>query len=754
MDQSNSKVMIIAIAVIAVVAIAGAAVFILNGNNGGGGDILEKTKLPIYGNANGDEVIDGKDIDLINDMIASSIPLSDYPFADADRDGKVTSNDVSIVKKIMAGEKTDVTFIDQYDLVAGKYRHVTVEYPLKDVVTQNADMLLLTMMIDADDQVAGYVANVANYPNEFYKVTHNGISKQVGSTARQIAAADWVGIKNLDVELQEKGSKIGAILVHSDQALGDYKDDIIAAGFPIIYLRCTDPIYSLDAAVLLGTLLGPDYSGKAVSFSKDCKSTLEEIDKKVSKVTDKKQFISLCMVCYIAQDESQYTKLGEQAGGKGVANLPGNTSVKLQDVEAITKYNDKIDYMLNCSTQDCTNVDPISLWEDPGCRYMNKSTHFEDMVWVNMSMPVSCRVMYVASLFYPNIISETEADSYFQNIVDNYMPYLHETVSDGYFDVKTDMFTLIDYQDYLDAKGGDEPVTSEVVPASIATHFYDRMDWTGFSGEPFKVEVTDNQLARVVPTNGGNYYLEARLYKDAAAKFAEIKAEYEAKIGTESAMGGTNQRVESPYALENSIGYYVNTTNENSIGSIHYAFYYKECVVEIKLAKKPSLSQNDIDMIVLAAWGVDGQKSALESAQSFDISLLENMRSAPYTIDAASDSMVATISSTDGKYYVIYDNNASAFLDFEVLKEKYIEKAQQEDYMGGKPKAIPLNGFEDGAGFWANTTKTELFGMIQFAGYIDGCYVQIYIRMDYSTLDDDSVNEIVSSVARSIVGVD
>jgi len=68
--------------------------------------------------------------------------------------------------------------------------------------------------------------------------------------------------------------------------------------------------------------------------------------------------------------------------------------------------------------------------------------------------------------------------------------------------------------------------------------------------------------------------------------------------------------------------------------------------------------------------------------------------------------------------------------------------------MGGKPKAIELNGFQDGAGFYGNTTKG--FSMIQFAGYKDGTYVQIYLRMNDAQFDDDFVNGVVSTVAETI----
>ena len=753
----KSNVTVIAIVLAAIVVIAGAAVFFLNNNSSGEDDLLEKTALPVYGNVNGDTTVDKEDVAFIQKMIDESIPLNDYPFADANRDGKVTSEDISIVQKMISGQETKVWFVDQYDLVAGKYRYVEIDYPLRDIVTQNADMLLLTMLIDADDQVAGYVANLDEYPNEFYKVIHNGISKQVGTTARYIGASDWVGIKNLDVELQEKGRQIGAIVVHSKASLGDYEDDILAAGFPLIFLRCTDPVYSIDAALLLGFLMGPEHAAKAATYTNDCKSTIDEVSKLVEKVSDKdkKRFISLCMICYIAQNESQYTNLGIQAGGKSMVGIPGNSSERLQDVEAITKYNDKIDYMVNCTTKDCVSITPDVLWEDTGVRYMAKSTHYKDMVWINMSMPVPCRVMYVASVFYPDIVTKADADSYLQNTVDKYMPYLHNTVSDGYFDVKTDMFTLITYQDYLDYKGGDDPeekVTSEINAKLVAQHFIDNMDLSGYQGAPYSIgEKSNDQEAQVLPTSG-KYYLTVKLYKDAKAKFEATKADYESKIGTSSKMGGTYVAIDVDTGLTDGIGYYVNTTNDDSIGSMYYAGYIKECYIEIHLAKKPSLSESDLKAIVDALWGTDGTFSAVESAKKFNLSLLGALDYPPYTVTADSNAMKAEIScatnAANKHYYITYDNSSDALVEFLNLKDKYVQKIGT-DYMGGIATAVEKGNFEDGFGFYGQAVRQGGFWMLQFVGYKDGCFVKIYLRGN-PEFNDQNTAELVNAVAATI----
>lgn len=756
----KSNTTTIAIALVVIVAIAGVAIFALNNGGGSsGGDDLEKGSLPVFGNANDDDVVDIKDIELINKMIKDSTPLSEHPFADANRDGKLDDADIIIINKLIEGKSTQVTFVDQYDLIKSNYRYVTIDYPLKDVVTQNADMLLLTMMIDADDQVAGFVANIANYPNEFYKVTHNGISKQVGSTARFIAASDWEGIKNLDIELQEKGSQIGAIIVHSDSALGDYKDDIEAAGIPIIYLRCTDPVYSIDAAALLGFLLGPDYAEKAKNFANDCRTTIKDVQNKVADIkdSDRKHFIALNMKIYVAENKSQYTNIGIQAGGIEESGLEGTASTKLQDPEAITKYNDKIDYMLNCSTQDCAWVDPADLWELGDMRFLEKSTHYHDMVWINMSMPVPCRVMYAVAIMYPDIVSRAEADNYLQDTIDKYMSYLDKTVADGHFDISKDMFTIITYQDYLDSKDDPEPgekVISDINSLLVVNHFLDMMDLTSYQGFPFTAE-GDDQEAHGLPMSG-RYFLDVKLYKDPKPLFEKKKAEYEAKIGQQSSMSGTYKKIDVATGLTDGIGYYVNTENEDSIGSMYYVGYIKECLIEIHLGKKPSLSQDDLENIVNSLWGVDSKKSALDAANKFNKSLLDTADFPPYSVTADSTSKFATIKCSDNKdgknYYITFDSSSDALIKYMTEKDEYIKKIGQ-DYMGGIATAVEKNNFEDGYGFYAQAIRQGGFWMLKYVGFEDGMYVTFYIRSSNNAFDDANTAELVNAAVAAIAAV-
>lgn len=100
---------LIAIIVVVVLAVAGAGGYFLLSDD----DDRSSTtgRLLVYGNANGDDMVDQKDIDLIKDSM-ENWDESEYPFADANKDGKIDNSDVDVVKKIIDRQKVPLHYID------------------------------------------------------------------------------------------------------------------------------------------------------------------------------------------------------------------------------------------------------------------------------------------------------------------------------------------------------------------------------------------------------------------------------------------------------------------------------------------------------------------------------------------------------------------------------------------------------------------------------------------------------------------
>lgn len=138
------KNMIIAI-VAAVVIIVAAAAAVLVLNNGGNGPAEKPeayddsdVRLRIFGNANGDDVIDDKDVKAIQGLIDNEVAdwkKTNY-FADANHDGKIDDKDVEVVKKIIAKESVkmwyETSFSTKDTVATGENKRLDayVNYPI------------------------------------------------------------------------------------------------------------------------------------------------------------------------------------------------------------------------------------------------------------------------------------------------------------------------------------------------------------------------------------------------------------------------------------------------------------------------------------------------------------------------------------------------------------------------------------------------------------------------------------------------
>lgn len=435
----NNK--IIAIAVVAVLVVAGAVAVISLSDDEGSYAI--ESELPIYGNANNDHTLDGSDIDLIENIIKGDASLSDHPLADANQDGKITQADADVVQNILDNKKTTVYIQDQIG------ETVKIQYPLTNIVTINSDLTTFVSCLGIIDNVAGYISG--SYP-VMQSGLDNGGAEKIGS-GRQLNDAAWKGLMDLDSKLNPEGG-VGAIIVDRAEALLDYADDVETAQIPVIAIRVTDPELSIQGALLLGYLMSPDNHEQIMSYVADCEKMMNKLNDGLEKLSDseRKGFLALNMTYYIAQDMSQYNLIGKAAGGKSMTMTTGSSSDKLESVEAIKIYDNKVDFLLNYSTMDCAVENIIEKYEGKNMMYLEKSTAYDNHYFINCSMPITCRVMYSAAIMYPDIISMDEADQFLQSMVDKYLTFLHDTQEDGKMDITKDMTTVISYQDYLDAK--------------------------------------------------------------------------------------------------------------------------------------------------------------------------------------------------------------------------------------------------------------------------------------------------------------
>ncbi len=355
------------------------------------------------------------------------------------------SKDLDIVDKLIKGEKTTVYVYDQLNNV------VKLEYPLDNMITVNSDISAFMAFGGFSDKVAGFITQT-DYANVYHGIKESG--GEILGSGRAMSAEAWQNIVKKDSELQSKGEAIGAIVTDRMNAIGEYKDDIQNAQIPLLGIRATDPFLVIPGTLLIGFLCGPEAYAGCQNYVESCEAVMDKLNIGLEGLdaSEKVHFISVISTRCVSGDASQYTKLGIAAGGISETKVVGDSSPTLQTVEAITEYDDLITQMLHFKTMGCTNVDPAIHWEAKNIEYIQQSEWFEGMVFINCSMPVPCRVLYAASILYPEIITEEYVDGFFQDLVDSHITYLDETQDDGHFSVTDDMTTLITYEDWQKSK--------------------------------------------------------------------------------------------------------------------------------------------------------------------------------------------------------------------------------------------------------------------------------------------------------------
>jgi hypothetical protein len=152
----DKKIMVVLVVVVAVAVIAVAA-FMLLGNKDTtdySGTDESSVRLTIYGNANGDDVIDKTDIAILEKIIKDNGDSDasndidwkkEYAFADADQDGKITKSDVTAVQNFI-DKKSQRMYYKSY-FGDAKY----VNFPIGDKIASEycgVELLIATGVYD------------------------------------------------------------------------------------------------------------------------------------------------------------------------------------------------------------------------------------------------------------------------------------------------------------------------------------------------------------------------------------------------------------------------------------------------------------------------------------------------------------------------------------------------------------------------------------------------------------------------------
>lgn len=126
-DRMNNKMIMAVAAVIILIGASVGAVLLLKGPAEDAEDVdITGVRLVIYGNANSDDYLDQKDVDLIQDIVdgKASWNRRENPLADTNADGRITQEDVTLLNKILNKEQCIMYYYDYAGTVQ------SVHYPI------------------------------------------------------------------------------------------------------------------------------------------------------------------------------------------------------------------------------------------------------------------------------------------------------------------------------------------------------------------------------------------------------------------------------------------------------------------------------------------------------------------------------------------------------------------------------------------------------------------------------------------------
>ena len=289
---------IVAVALVAVIIVAAVAVVFVASPSSENKDVDGATKdcnLWVYGNVNGDNYIDQKDIDLLQKIINgedyevyvdvydgynASGTVSRISFADANQDGKVDSKDIDYIKKIIAyqeryskavSEGKLSSFNETFRIYYNNCDNKTckVDLPIKSLISMYFSNSEIVRLLGAVDRVVATDSTTVAKPTllpEFKNILNLGDRKAVNSEA--------VLKTNADAYFTGSASTYSAYL---EETVGDHMD--------IIRLSAWEDNNVMVGALTLGYMLG--CTEKAYEYIDWCHKYMDLISERVSKLSGK-----------------------------------------------------------------------------------------------------------------------------------------------------------------------------------------------------------------------------------------------------------------------------------------------------------------------------------------------------------------------------------------------------------------------------------------------------------------------------------
>jgi ABC-type Fe3+-hydroxamate transport system substrate-binding protein len=199
-------------------------------------------RLAIFGNANGDDYLDGNDLTVLRDIVSGKRaydPVSNA-FADTDGNGYINNSDVALLKKLVNKEECKLYYWDN------KYEVNSIDYPLKGkIAVHHVYPLDACIILDLYDDVVG--------------MTNQGFQNAIGKDTSRYPGSGTT-IKNIGVPEEDPEALLttGAEVFIAPAASKDYSkvvDAYKSAKMNIQIVRLCMSQYYTTCADLYGSIL-------------------------------------------------------------------------------------------------------------------------------------------------------------------------------------------------------------------------------------------------------------------------------------------------------------------------------------------------------------------------------------------------------------------------------------------------------------------------------------------------------------------
>ncbi len=445
---------IVAIGVVIVLIVAGVAIFlVVDGKDKGNERPLLDNALEVYGNANNDWTINDEDVSLIESIIADgNWDRSKYPYADANRDGKVDQKDVDQVKALANNTAETVWIVDGVGTIMSVKCQPQRIYAFQ---IQNAE---LCAVMGYGDKIVAAGPPIEYYEPFLFPNNKNDV---------EYFSGDYERMSELDLDLY---------LVFSDTQIDTPKanlpdTDVVYLG--LYYPEIADMESSAFAQGILkaGYIFGTkDRAEGYLNFLLDLRDTIADRTSSLAEDDKVKVLVSQYSTYYLSNPDNHevvaylkpdtISQAVALAGGYNVAStLPvyetGGYSVRNEvewldtiDIDWVTIHFQRyawtgIDYSSPEGGYTATN--PAGMYEaiDEIATRPLLDVDKDHLIMLpqefrNGSTGGIMAAAYFAEAFYPELFSDFDADSYMEEYVkvwlgvDNYNYSEHEAAIIGY----------------------------------------------------------------------------------------------------------------------------------------------------------------------------------------------------------------------------------------------------------------------------------------------------------------------------------